>query len=70
MVESANTGEETPLLEEHFDGVFVLFLDIVGFTPLSADIGPHQTMHLVNGFFGRLLARPLLGPYYVVGASH
>ena len=38
---------------DHFDGVAVLFADIVGFTALSERLGSHGTVDLLNRYFDR-----------------
>lgn len=44
-------GEE--MIAETFPEVTVLFADIVGFTRLSSNLGPHQTVAMLNDIFGR-----------------
>jgi adenylate cyclase len=44
-------GEE--VIAEVFPEVTVFFSDIVGFTDLSAKLGPHQTVHLLNALFDK-----------------
>lgn len=38
-------------IAEHFDEVTILFADIVGFTPLSAKLGPIELVNLLNRIF-------------------
>ncbi len=38
-------------IAEHFDEVTILFADIVGFTPLSAKLGPIELVNLLNRVF-------------------
>lgn len=38
-------------IAEHFDAVTILFADIVGFTPLSAKLGPIELVSLLNRVF-------------------
>ncbi|ARN82907.1 adenylate/guanylate cyclase domain-containing protein [Methylocystis bryophila] len=44
-------GEE--VIAEVFPEVTVFFSDIVGFTELSARLGPHETVNLLNVLFGK-----------------
>ncbi|PPD42699.1 MAG: adenylate/guanylate cyclase domain-containing protein [Methylocystis sp.] len=44
-------GEE--MIAEVFPEVTVFFSDIVGFTDLSAKIGPHATVNMLNELFGK-----------------
>src|SRR5919199_1233133 len=39
------------LIAEQFDEVTIMFADIVGFTPLSARISPHELVSLLNEIF-------------------
>jgi len=39
------------LIAEQFDEVTIMFADIVGFTPLSARISPHELVNLLNEIF-------------------
>jgi len=43
-------GGEAPIAE-HFDDVTILFSDIVGFTPLSANLEPIKLVNLLNQIF-------------------
>lgn len=45
-------GEET--IAEIFPEVTVAFSDIVGFTELSANLGPHKTVQMLSEIFGEL----------------
>jgi class 3 adenylate cyclase/HAMP domain-containing protein len=44
-------GEE--VIAEVYPEVTVFFSDIVGFTDLSARLGPHETVNLLNALFGK-----------------
>jgi adenylate cyclase len=44
-------GEE--VIAEVFPEVTVFFSDIVGFTELAAQLGPHETVELLNALFGK-----------------
>jgi class 3 adenylate cyclase/CheY-like chemotaxis protein len=46
----AERGSEA-LIAEHFDDVTILFADIVGFTPLSAHLGPIELVNFLNQIF-------------------
>jgi adenylate cyclase len=50
IAERLSSGEST--IAEVFPEVTVLFSDIVGFTELSASIGPSETVRLLNDLFG------------------
>lgn len=41
-------NRELPIVRE----LTVLFVDIVGFTPLTEHLGPEKTVQILNGFFG------------------
>lgn len=43
--------EEGLTKPRRFDSVSVLFADIVGFTPMSADMSPEEVVELLNGVF-------------------
>ena len=51
IAERLRHGEET--IAEVYPEVTVLFSDIVGFTELSAKLGPHETINMLNALFGR-----------------
>lgn len=41
-------------ISDRFDDVSVLFLDLVGFTPMSEKLGPHGTVKLLDGIMSAL----------------
>ncbi|MCB9102036.1 MAG: response regulator [Anaerolineales bacterium] len=50
----ANRLKQSPeIIADHFEAVTVLFADIVGFTTLSAQIGPEELVKLLNDIFSR-----------------
>ncbi len=51
IAERLQNGEE--MIAETYQEVSVLFADIVGFTPLSAKLGPYETVRMLNDIFGR-----------------
>jgi class 3 adenylate cyclase/HAMP domain-containing protein len=51
IAERLKKGES--LIAETFPEVTVLFADIVGFTKLSAQLGPRETVSMLNDIFGR-----------------
>ncbi|WP_424361916.1 adenylate/guanylate cyclase domain-containing protein [Methylocystis parvus] len=51
IAERLRGGEE--MIAEVFPEVTVFFSDIVGFTDLSARIGPHATVNMLNELFGK-----------------
>lgn len=51
IAERLRGGEE--MIAEVFPEVTVFFSDIVGFTDLSAKIGPHATVNMLNELFGK-----------------
>jgi len=57
IVDRINAGEE--LIADRFDSVSVLFSDLVGFTEISASMGPSELVHSLNRLFSRfdLLAK-------------
>src|SRR5258708_7370501 len=66
------------VIADGFDGVSVLFADIVGFTPLSASLAPHEVVTLLNSLFsafdqvvdGRGLEKiKTIGDAYMVAAG-
>ncbi len=52
IAERLREGEET--IAEIFPEVTVAFSDIVGFTELSATLGPHKTVQILSEIFGEL----------------
>lgn len=52
IAERLREGEET--IAEIFPEVTVAFSDIVGFTELSATLGPHKTVQMLSEIFGEL----------------
>jgi len=40
-------------IADAFDDIVVVFVDLVGFTPLSQQLGPARIVELLNAFFGR-----------------
>ena len=51
IVDRINAGEE--LIADRFDNVSVLFSDLVGFTEISATMGPSELVHSLNRLFSR-----------------
>lgn len=51
IAERLRDGEE--MIAEVFPEVTVFFSDIVGFTDVSAQIGPHATVNMLNDLFGK-----------------
>jgi guanylate cyclase len=43
--------ESDEQIAEHFDEVSVMFADVVGFTPLSAQMAPRETVDILNEIF-------------------
>ena len=41
------------VVADSFDAIVVVFVDLVGFTPLSQRLGPVGIVELLNAFFGR-----------------
>jgi guanylate cyclase len=53
--------EENRTIAEHYDGVSVLFADVVGFTPMSAEMTPIELVELLNEVFSHFDS--LVGKY-------